>query len=1347
MRSNRSRQLIRFLAFAMVGVAAVSAAAGEIEIKTQSWSSDATGFAEFNAELMSRDDANLLKFPGASLIASDGVNSVQTSWLTDGTGGVWVGEGRIQVANSGPASILFDLGRPRLIREIRVLTSNSDTRTNQDYEIRLARKDPGSAGPPRLPAQATFRSGEQVIGPNHGPCISSVVDPAGGNLTLERFDVIEFRIHPTYGATAGSPARSEGAKRGWTSLVELQVLADPDDPELFESPEQRRAWMAEIERKRKIARLAGLSRLAADAINNLAPLERAITDVTTTCPDRFPGEQYRTRWEEFVEQFGELKPEELDTPEAVGRLETLTAQFEAFRREVLLSNPLLDFRQVLFVKRSGPGNGLPANWQSNSQIRQKSFDDSIEILSLDDLDGETTTLFKPSEGLMVSDVDLHFDAQRVMFSMMDANSRWQVWEINTDGTGLRQITPSDPADVDNYDSCYLPDERIIFTSTACMIGVPCVYGNSHVTNTYLCDADGENIRQLTFDQEHNWSPCVMNNGRVLYQRWEYADLPHSNSRMLFSMNPDGTSQFAFYGSNSQWPNGVFYARPIPDSPTKVVGIVSGHHGVARQGEMILFDAALGRHEADGVVQKIGGWGKKVEPLIADNLVGASWPKFLHPFPLSDKYFLAAVQPDASSRIGIYLVDVFDNMLLLRESKTHQLMEPVPLRKTRRPPIVQDRIVPGAKQATVYLTDVYNGPGLDGIPRGVVKQLRVYTYGFSYQNMGGLLGIIGLDGPWDMRRVLGTVPVAEDGSAKFMVPANTPIAVQPLDEEGRALQLMRSWMTAMPGEVLQCNGCHESQNDAALPKTTLAVSLPPSQITPWYGPTRGFDYSREVQPVVDRYCVGCHDGEPQADGTVTVNLRGDLMIDDFAMVTAGNGGNRGGRFSVGYAELHRYVRRSGIESDIHLLTPMEFHASTTELVQMLEKGHHGVVLDDEAWDRILTWIDMNCPYHGTWGEQLNDQAKAQCSRRMELLKLYAGIEDDPEYVPPVASEPIEFVRPEPVARPTRPNLGEENWPLPAGEAVKRQAVAEEIRKTIDLGDGQSIPLILIPAGQFVMGSPEGLPDEWPPSVVRIEKPFWIGIYEISNAQYARFDPSHDSHVEPKQAYQFGVHGYPMDRPEQPVVRVSWQRAMAFCRWLSEQTGDEVTSPTEMQWEYAARAGSEQPFWFGGLDDDFGPYANLADVSIRQFASNPYTVDQAYPNATKYDDYMPREPRFDDGMLLTCAAGRYEPNPWGLYDMHGNVAEWTLSAYRRYPYDPLDGRENASGTERRVVRGGSWRDRPKRSTASFRLGYEPYQRVFNVGFRIVVSADSALVARQQPVQRSGARSSSAAEHRGG
>jgi hypothetical protein len=118
-------------------------------------------------------------------------------------------------------------------------------------------------------------------------------------------------------------------------------------------------------------------------------------------------------------------------------------------------------------------------------------------------------------------------------------------------------------------------------------------------------------------------------------------------------------------------------------------------------------------------------------------------------------------------------------------------------------------------------------------------------------MGGLLGVVGADGPWDIKRVLGTVPVEADGSAKFLVPVNTPISLQPLDAEGKAIQLMRSWMTAMPGETVQCIGCHEPQNTAPPAKTALAWSKPPAQIQPWYGPVRGFSYAREVQPVIDR----------------------------------------------------------------------------------------------------------------------------------------------------------------------------------------------------------------------------------------------------------------------------------------------------------------------------------------------------------------------------------------------------------------------------------------------------------------------------------------------------------------
>jgi hypothetical protein len=108
---------------------------------------------------------------------------------------------------------------------------------------------------------------------------------------------------------------------------------------------------------------------------------------------------------------------------------------------------------------------------------------------------------------------------------------------------------------------------------------------------------------------------------------------------------------------------MFYARAIPGVEGKFVAIVSGHHGLKRMGELVLFDTSQGRFETDGVVQRIPGRGRPVEPVILDNVAGNAPTKFLHPWPLSDKYFLVAAQVQDAKRWAIYLVDVFDNMTL------------------------------------------------------------------------------------------------------------------------------------------------------------------------------------------------------------------------------------------------------------------------------------------------------------------------------------------------------------------------------------------------------------------------------------------------------------------------------------------------------------------------------------------------------------------------------------------------------------------------------------------------------------------------------------------------------------
>jgi formylglycine-generating enzyme required for sulfatase activity len=1009
------------------------------------------------------------------------------------------------------------------------------------------------------------------------------------------------------------------------------------------------------------------------------------------------GERYGDRYPNADEYAERLAEYELALPEIIEGLSNQSrdaldraTRLLAFQREVLLANPSLDFEEVLLIERAVPNAravavggeaGLPANWQSNSVLARNGWDHEIARFELRDPRARRETVYRPTDGVFVGDVDLHFDGERMLFSSIGSNGRWQVFELGLDGSEPRQVTRGEESDVDNYDACYLPDGRIIYGSTAVRQGVPCVNGTVSVANLFRCDADGDNPRRLCFDQDDDWHPTITPDGRVMYLRWEYTDLPHSNSRILFRMNPDGTGQLALYGSNSFWPTALFFARPMPDG--RFAGIVSGHHGVRRMGELVIFDPALGREEAQGVVQRIPGHGETVEAVVLDNLVDDSWPKFLHPFPIDDTTLLVAAKPTPESLWGIYLVDVFDNMLLLAEREGHVLFEPIPLRATAKPPVIPDQVDLTRDDATLYIYDVYHGKGLAGVPRGEVKALRLFTYTYLFDGCGaGRAGSIGLDGPWDMRRVLGTVPVEPDGSALFHVPANTPLSLQPLDDQGKALQIMRSWLTAMPGERLSCVGCHENQNESVPVRRTIASKKPPASIRPWYGPIRGFTFQREVQPVLTRRCIGCHDG---SDGLA--DLRGTEWIDDWATHYAGYDAARfAGKFTRAYIELQRFVRRPGIESDMHLMTPLEFHADSTELVQILEKGHYGVELDREEWDRLITWIDLNAPFHGYWSDIVGEEACASETRRGELRVAYANVDENHEQRPPFEESEIVSVLPRVEDEAVERTVAlPDDWPLTAEEAASRQRKTGPWKRTVEIGDGQSIELVRIPGA--------GVDDS-----------FWMSTTEITNAQYTLFDPGHDSGVEPRHSYQFGITGYPVDRPGQPVVRVSQESAREFCRWLGEELADEFRLPTEEEWEHACRAGTDTPFYFGDLDTDFAPFANFADSKLSEFVQETYIYLHLVENPTKYDDWIPKDARFDDGGFLSEEVGGYLPNGWGLHDMHGNVAEWTSTPC---PWNP----------RQVVVRGGSWYDRPKRGTSAFQRGHRPYARVFDVGFRVV------------------------------
>jgi formylglycine-generating enzyme required for sulfatase activity len=1035
-----------------------------------------------------------------------------------------------------------------------------------------------------------------------------------------------------------------------------------------------------------LASQAPAARRKSGVVVNPKALRMAVEDMTKTFPRRYP--------KSFLAKLNS---------------KTKIADLQAFQREALLANPLLDDMKILAVRRNyGKGARREVrtvtpgiNAYSLAEVSPAKPECELVVISDIRKTAKISGLYKPKTTSAITEIDLNFNADKIMYTGVGSGGRWHIHEVSAGGKYIRQLTPKD-AEYHSFDSCYLPDGKVIFTSTAPIQGLPCEYGKRAMANIYLLDPKTDKIRRLTFEQDSNWGPSIMENGRVIYIRWEYSDTPHVFTRVVMTMNPDGTNQTHHYGSNSYWPTATHNPKQIPGKPSQFVGIVSGHHGM-RPGPMVLFDVAVGRHEADGAVQMFPGYKQKVKPVVVDGLYNGRYPKFLNPYPLgtsdkdaSGRYYLASVKPTGSSLWGVYLVDIYDNITLIAEQESFATNEPIPFAKSKKPPVLVDRTVPGAKEGVVYITDIYAGEGLKGVPRGSVKSIRLFAYHFAYIHAGSHEAI-GIESSWDAKRLLGTVPVAADGSAVFKVPANTPIAIQPLDKNGASLQLMRSWFTAMPGEVVSCIGCHENQNDVPSVRKSSAGRSKPVSIT---GKARNFSFLREVQPVLDRKCIGCHDGKKT----------GRPNFDDITAKTVTyprRPTERGGAFSASYLALNPYVRRPGPESDYHLLNPLEYHSSTSLLVQMLTKGHHNVKLTSDEWMTINAWIDLNAPFWGTWADahrnwgnvfhrQWAHRAKSETAHlaliaksqklRNRLQKLYANVEEDYEadgYTFAQAAKDRASRKPiKPVAEKTRiAAKAPSGWPF-----VAKASKAIEIDSP-----GGKIRMQRIPAGKFLMGTPGGPAGETP-RLAAVAKPFWMAKTEVTNAMYKAFDPKHNSGFMDTLGKDHKNGGIDANGSDWPVIRVSHQQAEAFCIWLSAKTGKKFRLPTETEWEFAARAGTDTPMYYGKTDADFSKHANLSDATVAKFSK-----------ISTYN-YLLRVDAVNDGAIVQTSVGKYQPNGFGLCDMIGNVAEWTSSSY--------------GTTDKKVTRGGSWRDLPRWVPVGRPIAYMTHQRVYNVGIRLVM-----------------------------
>ncbi|MDR1958087.1 MAG: SUMF1/EgtB/PvdO family nonheme iron enzyme [Planctomycetaceae bacterium] len=1265
---------------------------------------DSGEFAAVTEEIQKNHVLNFLAHSQAKLIAAEGVSSAPL--LIDGDAGQLGGDGRVTVSGK-PSRIVYSLGRPCSIKEIVIWSANIDSRSHQDFEIRLAKGNPDKPGQvPVFPAEATLTSGDKVLGANRGAVGTRFFDESGKTLFDEKYDWVEFRIWRTYPSRAGDPAKENSKAQDWSSYVELQVLGDINDPSLFASEEERQAWILAEAKKRADRRLRSLGDEIYFAVTNTKSLKRYIEDMWKNFPDVFDTEKELARWSEFEKQLNHaFQTLDMTKPEEVEKILLLAKDYDAFRREILLKNPLLQFDKLL-VRRS-QNDGLVANWVSNASRGKGNYGAAVGTFSPKDAQSPMTIISESPNGSFIGDVCLHWDGKRALVTALGENKTWQVHELNLENGALRQVTPFMASDIDNVEGIYMPDGAVTFISTASMMGVPCVNGSDPVGNIYRLEPDGKTVRQLTFEQDQDWCPTLLHNGRILYLRWEYTDIGHYFTRIMFHMNPDGTNQTEYYGSGSYWPNSLFYAKPVAGHATKFVGIVSGHHGVARAGELVIFDPSKGRRETDGVVQRIPGYGQTVEPVIADELVQKSWPRFLFPWALNENYYLVSCKMNSGSPWAIYLVDTWDNMLKLREEPGYGLFEPMPLRSTKEPPTIASRVESGRKDASVFITDVYTGPGLQDVPRGAVTKLRVFAYSYGYRGMGGH-DAFGMESAWDGRRMLGEVPVYEDGSAFFEIPSNTPISLQPLDSEGRAVQLMRSWVIGMPGENVSCVGCHEQQNTITPTKFTLAANHKPGTIEPFYGPERPFSFEGEIQPVLNKYCTGCHDDSKEGRP-------------NFADASPGPE-----HFSKSYHALSAYVRRPGPESDIYMFRPMEYHATTSELFQILKKGHHEVELDEEAWRKLYCWADLNVPFFGTWSEivaarqneNLQKHIAAVSSRHADLKKLYGENDLDFEsgsFTGYGTYKNVSFLPPKELPKPDFSAPKVPHWPMTPEEAAAAQKLLNRKPQTVKVGE-LSIELVPIPSGSFVMGDECGNLDELPRSAATVEKPFWMMTTEVTNELYHLFEPGHDSRYIDQWHKDHTTPGYPANKPKQPVIRVSWKEANQFCQWLSQKTGKTFRLPTEAEWEWACRAGTDSPMWYGNLEADFGKLENMSDESTRLFV-----VRGVNPQPVSHQDYqafIPRAVGIKDGNMIAQEVGSYTPNLWGLFDMHGSVAEWTLSDYKPYPYQAEDGRNSGDSDAMKVARGGSWRDRPIRSRAGFRLNYQPWQKVFNVGFRVVM-----------------------------
>ena len=684
------------------------------------------------------------------------------------------------------------------------------------------------------------------------------------------------------------------------------------------------------------------------------------------------------------------------------KLEDAEARFELFvdacriRRQIAFSNPLLGFDRVLFIKRhrSGyshmcdqyyavnakPGGGvyvLDDPFGPNPRVRDVLAESVVERGRLEGQRLEGGSFLSP---------ELSYDGRTIYFAYVEcegdtehrhhtdsSRGHWAVgrcyhlFKVNVDGSGLEQLTDGDWNDFDPHP---LPNGRLVFISERRGGYLRC----GRVCPTYtLYDMlpDGGDIRCLSPHETNEWHPSVTNDGMIVYTRWDYVDRHGCVAHMPWITTPDGRDSRGVHGNFSpreSRPDMELDVRAIPGSH-RFSATAAPHHGQAF-GSLVVFDPRIEDDSAMAPVQRLTPEVDFPESQGGAQVYGTPWP-------LGENYYLcvydATMRPGAGfqggtyspGNYGMYLVDAFGNKELLYRDPEIACQSPMPLGVRRQPPLVpaaSQRIAEDPPdEATLALINVYDS--LKPWPEETkITALRVYQIlpmsvpsGAPPHEVGlRLPGLEGADSVILARYVLGTVPVEEDGSAHFVVPAMRELFFQALDERGLAVQSMRSSTYLQPGERLVCQGCHQPRHRAPTNPalaSPLALRREPSRPIADVSGTNPFSYPRLVQPVLDKHCLGCHEKNPKKaprlDGAVVANGRQKWFASYWSLVPEFSFSKYGDRLRT---------------------TPGKFGARASKLYAMLEKGHHDLELPDEDLHRLTLWLDSSSIFYGVYEKE-------------------------------------------------------------------------------------------------------------------------------------------------------------------------------------------------------------------------------------------------------------------------------------------------------------------------------------------------------------------------------------------